>query len=38
MTGRTNLEQGQSCTPQYEFVLLLNSDGEINFSFINPCG
>lgn len=38
MTGRTNLEQGQSCTPQSEFVLLLNSDGEINFSFINPCG
>ena len=38
MTGRTNLEQGQSYIPQFEFVLPLNSDGEINFSFINPCG
>ena len=38
MTGRTNLEQGQSCTPQSEFVLPLNSDGEINFNFINQGG
>ena len=38
MTGRTNLEQGQSCTPKSEFVLPSNLDGEINFSFINPCG
>ena len=38
MTGRTNLEQGQSYIPQFEFLLPLNSDGENNFSFINPFG
>lgn len=38
MTGRTNLEQGQSYRPQSEFVLPSSADGKIDFSFINPCG
>ncbi len=31
MTGRTNLEQGQSYRPQSEFVLPLNSNGKSGF-------
>ena len=35
MTGRTNLEQGQSYIPQSEFVLPKKTAGEIMAVFIN---
>lgn len=35
MTGRTNLEQGQSYIPQFEFVLPLNSNEDIGFNSLN---